>query len=140
MKIADTVAVALCALALAVTLGLLLFSEPLEALKLALVLLLPFIAVTLLRHLINAPRPYELFELTVPRHREGHSFPSRHVFSAFAIGTALIFYGVPLGVCTLALGVLIAVLRTLLGLHFIRDTVAGALIGVSTSLIGMLIF
>ena len=48
----------------------------------------PFIAVTLLRRLINAKRPYELlpFYETPPKNKIGKSFPSRHVFSIFVIG------------------------------------------------------
>ena len=102
----------------------------------------PFIVVSVLRRLLNAPRPYELYSdiyETPPRSGRGASFPSRHVFSAFAIGTEIVFIYPAVGCAVLFLGVLIAVSRVLLGKHFPRDVIAGALVGVATSLIGMII-
>lgn len=106
-----------------------------------LTLALAYVLVTLVRHFINAPRPYELFDFfeTLPKSTQGHSFPSRHVFSAFAIGVAELFVFVPLAIPTLVFGACLAVCRCLLGIHFPRDVIAGALVGCVTSLIGMLI-
>ena len=101
---------------------------------------IPFLIVSILRHVLNMPRPCRVFELDfLPSKKQGESFPSRHVFSAFSIGTALCFVIWPLGVLTLALGVAIAMCRVCLGNHFLRDVIAGALIGVGCSLIGMLV-
>ncbi len=90
-----------------------------------------FLVVTLARRFIDAKRPYELFPFykEAPKAKKGRSFPSRHTFSIFAIGTALCYFGAAVGIIILALGVLLAVCRVLLGYHFIRDTVAGAVIG-----------
>ena len=90
-----------------------------------------FVTVTVARKFIDAKRPYELlpFYKEAPRKKKGRSFPSRHTFSIFAIGTALCYFDLVLGLILVALGVLLAVCRVLLGYHFIRDTVAGALIG-----------
>ena len=90
-----------------------------------------FLVVTLARRFIDAKRPYELFSFykEAPKSKKGRSFPSRHTFSIFAIGTALCYFGAAVGIIVLALGVLLAVCRVLLGYHFIRDTVAGAVIG-----------
>lgn len=103
----------------------------------------PFILVSALRAVISAPRPYEVYDLesiglTRPRHKGGNSFPSRHVFSAFLVGT-LILPDVPaLGAVVLVLGVYIAAYRVLVGAHFIRDAVVGAAIGVATGVAGAL--
>lgn len=103
---------------------------------------LPFIAVSVSRVLIKAPRPEELisFEdcgLKAPG-KKGKSFPSRHVFSAMLIGTLLLGDIVWLGAIVLLLGVVLAVSRVLRGIHFIRDVIAGALIGVAAGAIGLL--
>ena len=98
----------------------------------------PYLLVTLLRRAINAPRPYELLEFSKepPKKRQGSSFPSRHAHSAFAIGTLLCFFSLPLGIALLALSALMCVCRVLLGIHFVRDVLAGALTGITTALIG----
>ena len=104
----------------------------------------PFVAVSIMRKVINAPRPYEVFdcdELDTLREyaRRGTSFPSRHVASAFIISSALTFVIPLLGIIILCLGVLIAVLRVLLGRHFIRDVIVGAVIGGIAGTVGMLL-
>lgn len=113
----------------------------LSAMKLTLILALPFLAVSLVRKLVHAPRPYELYDFygSEIRHKEGESFPSRHAHSAFAIGVAALPRLPVLGAVLLALGALMCVARVLLGIHFIRDVVAGALCGTLTSVIGLLI-
>ena len=100
-----------------------------------------FIIVSAARKIINAPRPYELlpFYEVAPKNKRAESFPSRHVFSVFAIGSAILFLNAPLGACLLGAGVILAASRVLLGIHFIKDTVAGALIGLLSGIGGMLI-
>jgi membrane-associated phospholipid phosphatase len=44
-----------------------------------------------------------------------------------------------LGIILLALGVLLCIARVLLGIHFVRDVIAGALIGVCSAALGILI-
>ena len=46
-----------------------------------------FICVTVVRAILNFPRPYERFEMppVIPKNTKGHSWPSRHVFSATII-------------------------------------------------------
>ena len=113
-----------------------------ELIKLGMTLGVPFLAVDLLRKKINAPRPYELYDFyTVPpKAKKGCSFPSRHAFSAFAIATALCFYSPLFGGILLALSALMCGTRVLLGIHFIRDVLAGALVGMVSTLLGKLIF
>ena len=112
-----------------------------SAIRLALVCGIPFICVSIVRRLINAPRPYELYDIfdTPPKKRSGQSFPSRHAFSVFSIGTALAFLYPIAATVLLVLGAMLSVSRVLLGKHFVRDVVAGALVGAVTSVIGMLI-
>ena len=56
-------------------------------LRAALVPGISFVLVTVLRKVINAPRPYEVFDAApvIPKDTRGNSFPSRHAFSIFVI-------------------------------------------------------
>ena len=122
----------------------LLHTAPQSAVGMAIVCAVPYIAVSVFRKLFNAPRPYELYDMTelteaAPHKAKGASFPSRHVFSAFVISSVLFFVNIPLGIITAVLGVTLAVLRVLLCIHFVRDTFAGALIGIISGLSGVLI-
>jgi membrane-associated phospholipid phosphatase len=114
---------------------------PIEALKLAALSLASFLTVTVFRHLFNAPRPYELYEFyeNKPRKKYGKSFPSRHVFSAFIIATIAFNYSLPLGIALSIMSFFLAVSRVLLGIHFVRDVCAGALIGAISGVIEILI-
>ena len=102
----------------------------------------PFVFVSIVRRLIRAPRPYELYDFyeNLPKDKSGSSFPSRHAFSAFVIGTLAMPHSIILGVCVLALGVILSVARVLLGIHFIRDILAGALVGAISGILALLIF
>ena len=107
------------------------------------VTLVPLVAVSVMRRVINAQRPYEVFDIDELKGlresgKNGRSFPSRHVFSAFLIGVLWLNFSVPFGVAVIILGTFLAVDRVLLGIHFVKDTVVGAAIGVVSGLIGML--
>ena len=98
-----------------------------------------FLAVSLVRRLINAERPYKKYGFTplIKKETEGNSMPSRHCFSAsvIAVNISAVFF--PLGIFIGALAVMIAVLRVLLGVHFIRDVAVGLIVGV---IIGATVF
>lgn len=101
-----------------------------------LVPLVSFVLLTFLRTAANAPRPYEVFDAppVIAKDTKGKSFPSRHVFSIFVIGSTILATApspVP-GCVILALGVALAAIRVVTGVHFPRDVVAGALIGAAS--------
>lgn len=102
---------------------------------------LSFVALSLVRRALNFPRPYEVYDLPPLLHKEtqGKSFPSRHVFSICVIGTSMLYIFPPLGAALLVLGALLAAVRVVSGVHFIRDVVAGAVIGVLSAVIGFAI-
>ena len=114
------------------------------ALKLAAMAAIPFLILSVMRLLVNAQRPYEVYDIEEfsgmrEKRKKGRSFPSRHVFSAFLIGVLWIPYSPAFGIAALVLGVLLAAERVLLGIHFVKDVAAGAAIGVLSGLIGVLI-
>lgn len=104
---------------------------------------IPFVLVTLLRRIASAPRPYEVVDFlseNAPRKKAGDSFPSRHVFSAFVISFTVCHFANPIGIATLVFGIAIGACRVLLGIHFVRDVVAGAVIGILSAILGLWIF
>lgn len=119
-----------------------------EILRLVIAAGVPFFAVGAARKIIKAPRPYEIFDFyeSSPRKKtfsgeaEGaDSFPSRHAYSAFAIAT-LVFFAYPvLGGVLWGLAALMCAARVLLGIHFIKDVLCGALIGVCAGVLGELL-
>lgn len=97
-----------------------------------------FAAVSVFRYLYNAPRPYELLEIRPLIHKDkrGKSFPSRHVFSVFVIAMTFLWLSPAAGGCFLVVGVLLAGCRVVGGVHFPRDVIAGALLGILSGVIG----
>lgn len=91
-----------------------------------------FAIVSLFRNLYPAQRPYEVLDILplIPKKTKGKSFPSRHVFSAFIIGMTFFYIHAVLGIVILLLGALLAYFRIAGGVHFPKDTIAGALIGI----------
>lgn len=100
-----------------------------------------FVFVSMIRHYIDAPRPYEVKEIDpiIKKETKGNSFPSRHVFSAFVIATTLYFISKPLGILLMIAGFLLAVLRVIGGVHFPRDVIVGAIIGIVSGVLGFYI-
>ena len=113
-----------------------------KLLKVILVPAISFILVTVLRKIINAPRPYEKFDMppVIEKDTKGKSFPSRHVFSVFIIAVT-IFYSHPgPGILIGLIGVAMAVIRVLGGVHEPRDVIVGAVIGLLCGIVGFYFF
>lgn len=91
-----------------------------------------FFLVSLFRKIYSAKRPYELLDITplIKKNTVGKSFPSRHVFSVFIIGMTFYYVESPLGIAVGIIGVLMAWLRVIGGVHFPKDVIAGAVIGI----------
>lgn len=105
------------------------------------VLLVPaigFVGVTVFRKVCNAKRPYELLDIKplIARRKKGQSFPSRHAFSIFMIAMALGYVWMPVGIVFLVFGVLLAWTRVIGGVHFPRDVIAGAAVGIGIGILG----
>ena len=86
-----------------------------------------FVILSLLRKKINAPRPYEEWDIKplLDRDRPGQSMPSRHVFSATIISITCLHASLSVGVILLILSAILGLVRVLGGVHFPKDVVVG---------------
>lgn len=117
-------------------------SSWLSLLLYAITLFIPFVLVSVMRVWIDAKRPclvYRSQGFDLPSKKQSRSMPSRHVFSAFSIGVSICFFHWPLGAFVLLLGTLLALGRVLLAIHFARDVLVGAGIGILSGVVSGLI-
>ena len=144
LAVTDTVITYLTVAVYGFFIGYLVFGNTVLGLQFLAVTATPFVIVTIMRRVINAPRPYEVIEhdaLATLKSggKQGHAFPSRHVASSFIIGSALLFISPPVGISVMALGAVLGFCRVALGRHFLRDVIVGAVIGGIAGTVGMLI-
>ncbi|WP_456114373.1 phosphatase PAP2 family protein [Streptococcus sp.] len=90
-----------------------------------------FVILSLFRKKINAPRPYEVWEIVplLDRDSPGQSMPSRHVFSATIISMACMHASLTMGMICLTLSAFLGLVRVLGGVHFPKDVVVGYICG-----------
>ena len=90
-----------------------------------------FVILSFLRKKINAPRPYEEWDIKplLDRDSPGQSMPSRHVFSATIISMACLHASLSVGVILLVLSALLGLVRVLGGVHYSKDVVVGYICG-----------
>ena len=86
-----------------------------------------FVILSFLRKKINAPRPYEVWEIIplLDRYSPGQSMPSRHVFSATIISMACLHASLTMGMICLTLSAFLGLVRVLGGVHYPKDVVVG---------------
>ena len=97
-----------------------------------------FLILSVVRYLMNFPRPYEKYDLTPLYNKttKGRSFPSRHTFSIFIISVAVFYIYPIIGIVIAIMGLLLAISRVLCGVHFIKDVLVGMLSGIGMGLVG----
>ncbi len=107
-------------------------------LRIVLVPFLSFVTVTLLRKVIDCPRPYARFNVKplIPKNKTGESFPSRHTFSAAIIAMAGLYINGAAGIFLWILTVIVAVTRVLGGVHFVRDVAGAVLLAIIAGILG----
>lgn len=90
-----------------------------------------FVILSFLRKKINAPRPYEEWDIKplLDRDSPGQSMPSRHVFSATIISMACLHASLSVGSILLVFSALLGLVRVLAGVHFPKDVVVGYICG-----------
>ena len=92
-----------------------------------------FVILSFIRKKINAPRPYEEWDIKplLDRDSPGQSMPSRHVFSATIISMACLHASLSVGVILLVLSALLGLVRVSGGVHYPKDVVVGYICGLA---------
>jgi len=101
-----------------------------------------FFFVSGLRKVIDRPRPYEALEIKplLVKEKQGESMPSRHIFSVFVIAMTFMYvFGVSAAVPLFLIGIVMALLRVIGGVHYISDVLVGAAIGIISGILGFFI-
>ena len=96
-----------------------------------------FVILSFLRKKINAPRPYEEWDIKplLDRDSPGQSMPSRHVFSATIISTSCLHASLTMGMICLTLSAFLGLVRVLGGVHYPKDVVVGYICALSWGVI-----
>lgn len=96
-----------------------------------------FVILSFLRKKINAPRPYEEWDIKplLDRDSPGQSMPSRHVFSATIISMACLHANLTVGFVLLVLSAFLGLVRVLGGVHYPKDVVVGYACGLAWGMI-----
>ena len=124
-----------------VTIGLILIRKRKEAIVLFTAFATSGIIAQLIKNLIDSPRPKLYFEESLINYSHfienvtlsgGHSFPSGHTASVFAMAAVFVLVTNKkwVGICSLSVALLVAASRIYLGQHFLQDVLAGSMIGV----------
>lgn len=97
--------------------------------------------VTLLRKLVNRPRPFDALSLKPSvSHESGGSFPSKHSASAMIIALSFL-WAHPIGVLPLVtLAFLTGISRVFAGVHYPLDVLAGQLLALIVFASGIWLF
>ena len=92
-----------------------------------------------IRKCLDSPRPYTKYNITpiVKKDKEGESMPSRHIFSITIIAMCWLYICQPVGIILLVMTLVLAVLRVVMGVHFIKDVIAGIIYGIICGFIGL---
>lgn len=97
-----------------------------------------FVLLSVIRKKLNRPRPYQILDIDPLIHKDtkGKSMPSRHVFCVFMIAMTWLWIIPWMGVILLIIGILMAVIRVIGGVHFPRDVAVGAVVGILAGIFG----
>lgn len=122
-------------IALFISLG---FQKDERFIRVVLVCGISFVIVTIFRMICNTDRPYTIydFEPLIAKEKKGESMPSRHVFSAFVIAMAFLYTYPWISIPIFAISIVMAIGRVIGGVHFPKDVIVGALIGIISGIIG----
>ncbi len=98
---------------------------------------LAFVLLSLYRTKKNAPRPYESGEIRpiIKKDTKGNSFPSRHIFSLSLIAALWYPFFRPAGILLLVSSLILALIRVVGGVHYIKDVAVGFLIGTGSGIL-----
>ena len=91
-----------------------------------------FVGLSIVRKIINAPRPYEKFDMppVLEKDTKGKSF------SVFIIAMTIFYEHPGAGVLLGIIGLLLGIVRVLVGVHEPKDIIVGALAGIVCGIVG----
>ena len=100
-----------------------------------------FVLVSILRKAIDAPRPYQTYDIDPIIHKDrlGQSMPSRHIASAVIISCALGWIWPATGIAAGLACCVVAFTRIVGGVHFPRDVVAAVLMALACGFVGFVL-
>ena len=113
-------------------------ADQLLCLKICLTCSISFCLVSILRKVINLPRPK--LEGGIYNKRDGESFPSRHTFSMMMIGLSWINLNIVVGMVVCGLAILLGGIRIAIGAHYPRDIYGAIVIALTFAGAGYLFF
>lgn len=94
-----------------------------------------FFFTVIIRHFYHHLRPFLVLQnahlLIAPDYEQ--SFPSGHTAFLFALSTAIYFYNKKAGSVFLILSALVGFARVFVGVHWPRDIIGGAILGIGTA-------
>ena len=96
-----------------------------------------FVFTEIIRYFYNRPRPFEILSniYQLLEHSPGGSFPSGHAAFFFALATSVFFYRKIWGIIFFLAALSIGLARVSAGIHWPSDILAGAVVGILTSII-----
>lgn len=90
-----------------------------------------FLLVTIIRKIVNRPRPYETLNIEpLVAHKKGESFPSRHAVSSMVIGLVCFYVHPILGIFGVSVATIVCLSRIIAGVHYISDVLVAIIIAV----------
>lgn len=100
-----------------------------------------FVATSVVRAAIDAPRPYELYDIDplIKKDTHGKSLPSRHIFSAAVIACTLFWLNPWWGALAFIACAIVSYCRVIGGVHFPRDVVTALLFAFLCALVGFIL-
>lgn len=114
--------------------------ERIEAVKIVLPIpVIGFVGLSVFRKILNSPRPYEVYGFAPVLNKKtvGKSFPSRHLFSIYMVSMVYLILAIRIpefsyipAIILFVLGDILGVIRMITGVHFPRDVIVGALVGI----------
>lgn len=115
-----------------------LYMNKYEIIRVISVPLVTFILCTIIRYVINEERPYEVMNINplIKKDKKGQSFPSRHTLSAVIIAMCGFYINTVMGSILMVISIIIAIIRPIAGVHYIKDVAAGLVMAIVCGIIG----
>ncbi|MCF0107010.1 MAG: phosphatase PAP2 family protein [Holdemanella sp.] len=100
-----------------------------------------FVCLSIVRNKLSYSRPYEVLDIKplIKKDTKGKSFPSRHAFSIFLIGTLWLPINLYIGIFILICGIILCIARVIGGIHFTTDVIVGMILGMLSGIFTIMI-